>query len=219
MALARAEGVAVARRGSTLCVRLNGAEHHLRWPPAQLIPKTSIPPLIAGVTPLRACPTARFGADAEVPLPGCLKPDRGQGGRGFIAFATRAEYERIRRRLTGRMVIQPLLSGTEYTATLCINGAFAVARLVARQGHRTLWRDATLRFPKAELQALLRVVRRLGVGGAGFDLMRTRAGLVVLDVNVVPALGVHRATERPRALARAYFESWIATTAPERRSG
>lgn len=72
-----------------------------------------------------------------------------------------------------------------------------------------MWSDATARFPRGVLADLLEVVRRLGVPAVGFDVVRVGVTFFVLDVNVNPALAIHEATGRPRALADAYLDAWL----------
>lgn len=191
----------------------------LPWPPRPVVAKLEIPALVGfAARGLTACPTLRLAGQAQPPwLPGCLKPDQGQGGEGFSPFRSARAFTALRQRRRGPWVVQPLLVGQEYRISVCADGTFAAAALIDRTGgrsgegpgDRSLWRDATPRFSRPLLTALLAVVTRLSAPGLGFDLLRIGRRWVLLDINVNPSLAIHLATDHPRNLAPAFLRSWL----------
>jgi hypothetical protein len=134
-----------------------------------------------------------------------------------MTYSSIAEWDRVRLTLDASYVVQPWLVGAEFRATVCASGVFAVARLVERRRGRSMWKDATTRFPRHVLANLNGITVGLGLPAIGFDIIRAGGKYHVLDVNVGPALAIHTHTERPRDLSDAYLDSWLSTPRTSRR--
>ncbi|HEX9368593.1 MAG TPA: hypothetical protein VF921_18325 [Vicinamibacterales bacterium] len=93
--------------------------------------------------------------------------------------------------------------------TVCADGVFAAARLIARRRGRTQWRDVTSRFPVDRVSELQRLVKRLRVPGLGFDVIVSGRRYWLLDINAHPSLAVHELTAGRRDIASAFLQSWI----------
>jgi hypothetical protein len=200
--------------GSVRCQTSRNA-YDLRWPPGPLIPKSLVSELPAKLFRVSAVTTARVRRRSLPPsFPVCVKPDIASNARGFRVLRSEATWRRF---LAGRprgYVVQPLLKGTEYRVTVCADGVFAAARMESRRGGLIKWRDVTGRFPLAVVSELQRLVRRLRLPGAGFDLIVAGRRCWLLDVNAHPSLAVHVATAGRRDIASAFLRNWIRRSQP-----
>jgi hypothetical protein len=202
--------------------RLAGVRNlRVHWPPRPDPSKSSLPKLVRAsqCRVVAGCPTQSPNFDQQPPwLPCCLKPDRGTRGRGFRIVTTVSQW-----RKTGRgerntpLVVQPLIEGTEYRVTLLFDGTYDCSRLVSRTGRVTEWIASSPRLPLVDLHKLL---RKLKVPGAGFDLIRVRTSWYLLDCNLSPSLKMHAASSSNlNRLARAYIRSAVLLFAHEKADG
>jgi hypothetical protein len=182
----------------------------LQWPQARPVEKSSLPTLFNRALQLQSVPTTIYGANLDVVLPACIKPDIGSLGAGFRCITTAQEWQQFvdDGPHARNFVVQPLLRGPECRVTLCANGTHACADLLERVGPLSRWRDSTLEIVPGWLEDLYVVLTQLAVPVIGVDIMRHDNGAFVLDVNVAPDLAVHLATATPRNLATAVLDSW-----------
>lgn len=168
------------------------------WPTSTDPQKSAIPSIIRAsrAQAVIPCPTVLLNKTSRLAwLPGCVKPNVGTQGRGFRHYHTPAEFEHIRAHAGHKqLVLQPLLCGFEFRATVFADGKFAVARLVDRDGAYALWKDVSTSFPPRVVDALARIVRHLNQCFIGFDLIQAGKKYYLIDINCGPSLYIHLAT-------------------------
>lgn len=174
--------------------------------------KLRIPGLVRRRSPLSAVQTFRLSRRelAKAPIPGCAKPDNGARGVGFVRYKTRGELASLACQHPFGYVVQPLVEGTEYRVTICADGTFAVARLLARRSNRSQYLDDSL--PRDVVESLAEIVDDLGAPGVGFDVVRDGQTFWLLDANLSPSFAIHA-----RDLAPAYVASWLELSDRPRR--
>jgi hypothetical protein len=181
------------------------------WPPRPDPRKSQLPSLVkdARCRILAACQTQLPDFDRDPPwLPCCLKPDYGTRGEGFRVVRSTRTWRIVRKQSpNSELVVQPLLKGAEYRATVLFDGTYDCSRLVGKTGNVREWLPASPSIPLADLHKILRTLR---VPGAGFDLIRRPARWYLLDCNLAPSLKMHGADPANLdRLARAYVRSAV----------
>lgn len=168
------------------------------------VAKNRIPQIVR--PPLVALPTSFLSQRSveRAPVPGVAKPNRGSCGKGLVKYRTRAALASFTLRAPKGYVVQPLVVGTEYRITLCADGTFAAALLLARRGMKACYVDVGP--PRWILPPLAEILEVLGVPGAGFDLIGSKREFWLLDINLSPSFAVHS-----RDLVSAYLASWMDT--------
>jgi hypothetical protein len=203
-----------SRRG--LSLRIPGGRCTFRWGARKDPPKSTIPEVVlaAKCRVLRSVTGVRVVRLPRIPpwIPGCSKPDIGTRGVGVALFRSVEQWNAARRPIRAAHVLQPLLRGREYRATVCYTGAYAVARLSVQRAGIGKWRDAPHALNENSVRDLQRIVNLLSVPVLGADLIKTRDALYLVDINLTPSLGIHLATNRPRDMATHVLESIISLT-------
>lgn len=183
-----------------IAIRYEGRWRRLTWPRKD-VPKSALARLDIR-PPLRLVATTLLSRTSpnKAPVPGCVKPIAGARGEGFRVYRTLARFRTLQRMLRIGHVVQPLLTGVEYRATICRNGSFAVLAKEAAE-------DCTERFSRRVVRRLFEIVDSLGVPGAGFDVLLSNGHYHLLDVNLAPSLLIHRQVNPGRDLAPGYLWS------------
>lgn len=213
---AESEGLKPEIRGRWLHVRATSKLVRLTWGRRQDPVKSSVPRIVtrSGCIRLRSCPTRRVTQSVLEPpwLPAHVKPDRSTGARGARSVMTAAVWRRLHPRIIGfgeRYVVQPLLQGMEFRATLCADGTIAVAELISRGPHGQLWRDAPTGISHHIVSDLHRILLQMNAPVAGFDVIKTDKNVQLIDVNLSPSLAIHLATNRPRDISHAALRALV----------